>query len=207
MDFGRARHGMVEGDLRGRGITDPRVLAAFETVPREDFVPASERGDAYGDFPIPIGHSQTISQPYIVARMTEALELAGTEKVLDIGTGSGYQAAILSCLAREVHTIERIPELLETARARLTRYPNCLCHTGDGTEGLEPESPFDAIVVAAQANEIPPALLRQTAPGGRLVIPVGGRPSQDLLLYKRAPSGWRKTFLDPVRFVPLISGP
>lgn len=197
---------MVEQDIAGRGIRDPRLLAAFEAVPREEFVRKEDRADAYGDHPLPIGHGQTISQPYIVARMTEALKLAGEEKVLEIGTGSGYQAAILAHLAREVHTVERIPALYETAKERLARYPHVVCRLGDGTKGLPEHAPFDAILVAAQTPKVPRALLDQTAVGGRIVAPVGDRFHQELQLLTRTRFGWKKTSLEAVRFVPLVEG-
>ena len=199
---------MIERDIRSRGVADERVLAALRAVPREDFVLPEDRAEAYGDHPLPIGFGQTISQPYIVAKMTEALALSGSECVLEIGTGSGYQAAVLSRLARTVHTVERIPALHRAAKARLVRYENVRVHLADGTEGLEAHSPYDAILVAAQSNEVPPALVRQSALGGRIVIPLGDRSSQELVLLVRSERGgaWTRTRLDDVRFVPLRSG-
>src|SRR4051794_2380372 len=166
------RKEMVERQLRARGIRDERVLAAMDHVQREDFVPAELRGAAYEDAALPIGHAQTISQPYMVARICEELRLRGGERVLDVGTGSGYQAAVLAELAAEVHTIERIPELAVRAREALAG-TGVHVHVGDGTLGLAEHAPFDAIAVAAATDEPPPALLDQLAKHGRLVIPVG----------------------------------
>ena len=171
----RAR--MVERQLRRRGIEDERVLAAMERVPRELFVPPELRDDAYADAALPIGGGQTISQPYMVALICEQLALQGGERVLDVGTGSGYQAAVLAELAAEVHSIERIPELAERARANLAAAgygDRVQLHVGDGTRGLPEHAPFAAIAVAAAALEPPPALYEQLEPRGRLVVPVGG---------------------------------
>src|SRR5438874_150624 len=167
---------MVDDQLRARDIVDERVLAAMERVPRELFVPASERNRAYADAALPIGHGQTISQPYMVARIAEVLALAGEEKVLDVGTGSGYQAAVLAELADEVHTIERIPELAEESRRNLAEagYDRVHVHVGDGSLGLPDEAPFAAIAVAAAAPKLPERLYDQLEPRGRMAVPVGG---------------------------------
>lgn len=198
---------MVERQLRRRGIRDDRVLAAMGRVPRELFVPAAARAFAYADEALPIGGGQTISQPFMVALICRLLGLAGGERVLDVGTGSGYQAAVLAELAGEVHSIERIPELAETARASLAAAgygDRVVVHVGDGTLGLPELAPFDAIAVAAAAPEPPASLYAQLAPGGRLVVPVGDRWSQRLEAIVRAPDG--PVVLDsvPCRFVPLL---
>lgn len=158
-----------------REVSDPRVLAAMHSVPRHEFVPAQYVSQAYDDHPIPIGLGQTISQPYIVALMTELLELKGAERVLEIGTGSGYQAAILSLLAAEVHTVEMLPQLAEQAAQRLRAlgYSNATVHLGDGFLGWPESAPYDAILVACAADQVPPSLVEQLVDGGRLVIPVG----------------------------------
>src|SRR5437870_10289330 len=165
----RQRHSMVEAQLRGRDIVDERVLRAMAAVPRERFVGESEQRRAYEDAALPISGGQTISQPYMVARICEALRLVGGERVLDVGTGSGYQAAVLAELAAEVHTIERIPELAEAARESLdaAKAENVVVHVGDGTRGLPDAAPFDAITVAAAAPGLPPALYEQLVPRGR----------------------------------------
>jgi protein-L-isoaspartate(D-aspartate) O-methyltransferase len=197
---------MVQRQLRERDIFDERVLAAMERVPRELFVPPESRDRAYDDAALPIGAGQTISQPYMVARIAEALALEGTERVLDVGTGSGYQAAVLAELAREVDTIERIAELAETARANLAAagYGNVHVHVGDGTRGLPQRAPFAAIAVAAAAPELPPTLYEQLEPRGRLVIPVGRRRVQRLELVVRSPEGPAVVKSVPCRFVPLV---
>ena len=201
------RVAMVERQLRRRGIHDERVLAAMGRVPRELFVPAAARAFAYADEALPIGGGQTISQPFMVALICRLLALAGGERVLDVGTGSGYQAAVLAELAGEVHSIERIPELAATARASLAAAgygDRVVVHVGDGTLGLPEHAPFDAIAVAAAAPEPPTSLYAQLAPGGRLVVPVGDRWSQRLEAIVRAPDG--PVVLDsvPCRFVPLL---
>jgi len=197
---------MVDEQLRERGIADERVLAAMERVPRELFVPEAYRARAYDDAALPIGEGQTISQPYMVARICEALALHGGERVLDVGTGSGYQAAVLAELAGEVHTIERLASLAERARAALAAagYERVEVHVGDGTLGLPEHAPFAAIAVAAAAPEVPPSLYAQLEPGGRLVVPVGGRGGQELQLVVRSPEGPAVLRSVPCRFVPLV---
>jgi protein-L-isoaspartate(D-aspartate) O-methyltransferase len=197
---------MVDEQLRERGIADERVLAAIERVPRELFVPEAYRTRAYDDAALPIGEGQTISQPYMVARICEALALHGGERVLDVGTGSGYQAAVLAELAGEVHTIERLASLAERARAALAAagYERVEVHVGDGTLGLPEHAPFAAIAVAAAAPEVPPSLYAQLEPGGRLVVPVGGRGGQELQLVVRSPEGPAVLRSVPCRFVPLV---
>jgi protein-L-isoaspartate(D-aspartate) O-methyltransferase len=197
---------MVEDQLRGRDIVDERVLAAMERVPRELFVPDGERHRAYADAALPIGHGQTISQPYMVARIAEALGLTGDEKVLDVGTGSGYQAAVLAELADEVHTIERIPELAQLARTNLAGagYDRVHVHVGDGSMGLPEEAPFSAIAVAAAAPGLPEHLYEQLEPRGRLAVPVGGRWGQRLEVIVRSPEGPAVVHSVPCRFVPLV---
>ena len=201
-----ARLRMVEDQLRGRDIVDQRVLEAMERVPRELFVPEAERHRAYADAALPIGHDQTISQPYMVARIAEVLGLTGGEKVLDVGTGSGYQAAVLAELAGEVHTIERIPELAALARENLAAagYENVQVHVGDGTLGLSDEAPFTAIAVAAAAPGMPERLYEQLEPRGRLAVPVGDRWGQRLEVIVRSPEGPAVVRSVPCRFVPLV---
>ena len=197
---------MVATQLRGRDVTDERVLAAMARVPREVFVPEELRDRAYYDAALPIGAGQTISQPYMVARICEALALAGGEQVLDVGTGSGYQAAVLAELAADVHTIERVPELSERARRNLAEagYDRVQVHVGDGTLGLPSLAPFDAIAVAAAAPQVPRALYEQLRLRGRLVVPVGRRRGQDLQLVVRSPEGPAIVRSVPCRFVPLV---
>lgn len=195
---------MVDQQLRARGIADSRVLEALETVPRHHFVPSNLESRAYDDGPLPIGYDQTISQPYVVAYMTEALALRGDSKVLEIGTGSGYQAAILGEIAREVFTIEIVPELATQARVLLTElgYANIKVRTGDGYRGWPDEAPFDAIVVTAAPDHIPPTLVDQLAVGARLVIPVG-RLQQEMTIVTKAADGAVTETTLPVRFVPM----
>ena len=198
---------MVDGQLRGRDVVDERVLEAMERVPRELFVAEEIRGRAYDDAALPIGFGQTISQPYMVARICEALSLQGNERVLDVGTGSGDQAAVLAELAHEVHTIERLPELTELARSNLEAAgygERVHCHLGDGTLGLPGHAPFEAIAVAAAAPEFPQSLYEQLQPRGRLVVPVGGRRGQQLQLAIRSPEGPAILRSVPCRFVPLV---
>jgi protein-L-isoaspartate(D-aspartate) O-methyltransferase len=201
---------MVDRQLRRRGIDDERVLAAMARVPRELFVPEDARVDAYADAALPIGGEQTISQPFMVALICELLALGGRERVLDVGTGSGYQAAVLAELAAEVHTIERLPELADRARANLAAagYEERLhLHVGDGTQGLAEHAPFDAIAVAAAAAELPQALYDQLAPGGRLVLPLGPVRGQRLQVVVRTPEGPATLRSVPCRFVPLVAEP
>ena len=197
---------MVERQLRGRDVVDERVLAAMERVPRELFIPEDLRDRAYNDAALPIGGGQTISQPYMVARICEAVALKGDERVLDVGTGSGYQAAVLAELAAEVDTIERIPELAESARASLAAagYERVRVHVGDGTRGLPEHAPFDAIAVAAAAPELPQSLYEQLEPRGRLVVPVGKHGIQRLEVVIRSPEGPAVIRSVPCRFVPLV---
>ncbi len=201
-----AREKMVETQIKARGIKDDRVLKAMLKVPRHLFVPPSLRDQAYGDFPLPIGEGQTISQPYIVALMTEALELKGKERVLEIGTGSGYQTAILAELAAWVYTIERYASLQNKAREILFElgYKNISFKIGDGTLGWPEAAPFDAIIVTAAAPQIPPPLIEQLAEGGRIVIPVGDEFSQMLVKGVKKGGILHTKNLEPVRFVKLV---
>jgi protein-L-isoaspartate(D-aspartate) O-methyltransferase len=203
--FTRARNRMVADQLKTRGIRDPRVISVFELTPRHVFVPEEERQWSYDDYPLPIGFNQTISQPYIVALMTQSLELTGSERVLEVGTGSGYQAAILSQLAVEVHTIEIIPELTERAQKHFADLGlgNIHAHIGDGSVGLKQHAPFDAIIVTAAAPRVPQLLLEQLSDGGRLIIPVGSRGYQELELWTRIETTFTTHTIIPVAFVPL----
>lgn len=201
------RRRMVDEQFRAHGISDPRVLEAMSHVPREAFVPPDLRSAAYDDCPLPIGCDQTISQPFTVAFMTQALQLLGSEKVLEIGAGSGYGAAVLGILAAEVYTIERIPELADQARERLAQlgYENVVVITGDGTLGFPDQSPFDAIVVTAGAEALPQAYVDQLAIGGRIVVPIGGyRDSQIMYRFTRLPGELKVEHLGRFTFVPLI---
>ncbi len=205
-DAAEARAHMVETQLRRRGIADERVLDAMARVPRELFVPESVRAFAYDDGALPIGHRQTISQPFVVATICSLLALEGHERVLDVGTGSGYQAAVLAELAREVVTIERIQELAEAARATLAEagYPNVEVRVGDGSVGVPDRAPFDAIAVAAAAPTVPPALYAQLSEDGRIVVPRGSRWGQELVLLSRTLAGPVERTSIPCRFVPLV---
>jgi protein-L-isoaspartate(D-aspartate) O-methyltransferase len=207
-DFLKLRQRMVREQIAARGIKNPAVVRAMETVPREEFVPEDSREFAYWDGPLPIGEEQTISQPYIVALMTDLLELGPNDRVLEIGTGSGYSAAVLSCIAAEVYTVERHESLAAEARARFRRlhYENIHVSHGNGTLGWPEHAPYDAIVVTAGGPEVPRPLRDQLAVGGRLVIPVGpGRQVQDLVLLRREDENhYRRENLGGVRFVPLI---
>jgi protein-L-isoaspartate(D-aspartate) O-methyltransferase len=197
---------MVDLQLRTRDLQDDRVLAAMERVPRDLFVPPKLRRRAYDDAALPIEGGQTISQPYMVAKICEALALRGPEHVLDVGTGSGYQAAVLAELAAEVDTIERLPELAELARANLAAagYDRVRVHVGDGTRGLPERAPFDAIAVAAAAPRFPQTLYEQLEPRGRLVVPVGRYGIQQLEVIVRSPEGPAVIRSVPCRFVPLV---
>jgi len=197
---------MIETQLRRRGISDAAVLAAIESVPRHEFVPKESRERAYDDVPLPIGGGQTISQPYIVAAMTAAIHLLPGERVLEIGTGCGYQAAVLSRLAMEVFSVERRPELALSASERLTRlgFSNVHVHCGDGTLGLPEFAPFDAILVAAAAPAVPEPLLAQLGEGGRMILPVGDTEHQELHLIEKRGNALRKSTLEGCRFVPLV---
>jgi len=207
MDYAIARRRMVEQQVKRRGITDPLTLTALLEVPRHQFVEPGLRDQAYSDFPLPIGHKQTISQPFIVAYMTEALRLQGGEKVLEIGTGSGYQAAILSRIVRQVYTVERISDLARTARKALDAMGGYNVHirVSDGTFGWEDQAPFDAIITTAGAPQVPDSLRKQLAIGGRLVIPVGDRGVQVLhRITRRSDTQFDDEALLDCRFVPLI---
>lgn len=204
--FRALRHKMVETQLAARGITDERVLDAMRRVPRHLFVHPDLAEQAYDDTPLPIACRQTISQPYIVAFMTQALHLHGTERVLEIGTGSGYQTAVLCALAEKVYSLEYHQRLAQAAAETLAQLgiTNVEIHVGDGSQGLPDMAPFDAIIVTAAAPAVPGPLRTQLAPdGGRLVVPVGGRDGQDLLRVTRWDDRWRIEKLLPVRFVPL----
>ncbi len=206
MDYKALRDLMVDTQLIPRGIKDKRVLEAMRKVPRHLFVPESIRHDAYEDMALPIGDGQTISQPYMVASMTELLELKGDEKVLEIGTGSGYQAAVLSELSKEVYTIERIPSLAEKAKKILRDlgYNNVYVIVGDGTKGYEEKSPFDRIIITAAAPVIPQPLKDQLKDDGIIVAPVGERFSQILIRLKRQKGAFIEEYHFPCVFVPLI---
>jgi protein-L-isoaspartate(D-aspartate) O-methyltransferase len=208
MRYELERERLVERDLREHGIADEAVLHAMRTVPREAFVPEPMRDQAYRNAPLPIGLDQTISQPLIVAHMAEASELSADDRVLEIGTGSGYAAAVLSCLVKEVFTIERLRELADSAADRLQRlgYGNVHVRCSDGTTGWPEAAPFDAIVVAAGSPGMPPALLEQLSIGGRLVIPIGDdQDTQQLIrVIRRATNRFDRDELGAVRFVPLI---
>lgn len=203
-DWAAERYRMVTEQLRARDIRDPRTLAAMERVPRHLFVPESARGRAYADHPLPIGHAQTISQPYIVGFMTEALDVQPGHKVLEIGTGSGYQAAVLGALARDVYTIEIVEPLAERARATLASlgYTNVHVRAGNGYGGWPEEAPFDRIIVTAAPEEVPPALVEQLKVGGVMAIPVGAL-IQELRVMRRTPSGMETIKTLPVQFVPM----
>jgi len=199
---------MVSLQIEARGVEDPRVLDAMRRVPRHEFVPAAIRDRAYDDNALPIGEGQTISQPYIVALMTELARLGPDSKVLEVGTGSGYQAAVLSLVAGQVYTIEIVEPLARRAAATLARldYANVQSRVGDGWAGWPEAAPFDAILVTAAPERVPPALLDQLAPHGRLVIPVGGRGVQTLEVHERTESGFRVEKVAPVLFVPMTGG-
>jgi protein-L-isoaspartate(D-aspartate) O-methyltransferase len=197
---------MVHRDLMGRDITDNQVLTAMTQVPRHLFVPPDQQGQAYDDRPLPIGHGVTISQPYIVALMTQAAGIKPGQRVLEVGTGSGYQAAILAHLAWQVHTIERHASLARAAERLIAELGlgNVQVHTGDGSLGLPQFAPFDAVMVTAAAPHVPPALCEQLKEGGRLVIPVGGRGGQYLERWRRKGAELDQELVIPVAFVPLV---
>ncbi|MBI9046382.1 MAG: protein-L-isoaspartate(D-aspartate) O-methyltransferase [Anaerolineaceae bacterium] len=199
------REQMLIHQIERRGIKDQRVLSALRIVPRHHFVPSSSVSDAYSDFPLRIKCGQTISQPYIVALMSDLLKLEGRENVLEIGTGSGYQAAILAKLAKTVHTVERHPSLAESAEIKLRElaFENVQVHHADGSNGWPPAAPYDGILVTAAAPQAPPPLLKQLAEGGRLVIPVGSRPSQTLQVWQRKGDQYLCNDILAVAFVPL----
>ena len=205
-DYARERRRMTDSQIRARGVRDPRVLAAMDKVPRHLFVPGRLRPRAYDDEPLPIGEGQTISQPYIVAYMTEALGLRGGERVLEVGTGSGYQTAVLAEIVREVWTVEIIESLSLKARSVLDSlgYANIHYRVGDGSGGWPESAPFDAVMVTAGAPAVPKRLEDQLAPGGRMIIPVGAG-FQELYLITRGRREFRRKKLLPVRFVPLVS--
>ena len=204
--YSSLREEMVEAQIRRRGLKDERVLRAMATIPRHEFVPAQSRGMAYADEPVGIGEGQTISQPYIVAAMTVALQLLGCEKVLEIGTGSGYQAAVLSLLSREVYSVECRPELARSATERLQRlgFENIHVHCGDGSLGLREFEPYDAILVAAAAPSLPQPLLEQLDESGRIIAPVGTEETQQLVLITRRRGAYTSQRGDLCRFVPLV---
>jgi protein-L-isoaspartate(D-aspartate) O-methyltransferase len=205
-EFAAERRAMVEDQVRRRGVASPRVLEAMLSVPRHEFVPAEFQADAYADKPLPIGEGQTISQPFMVGAMTQALDLTGSERVLEIGTGSGYQAAVLSLLAREVISIESHTSLALAAQERLVRlgYANVHVHNGDGSLGFADAAPYDAILIAAAAPEIPPLLASQLCDGGRLVIPVGSQENQELLQARKESGVLHTRALFDCKFVPLL---
>jgi len=206
------RERMVRDQIMARGVTDSRVIQALRNVPRHKFVPDAEGEQAYEDHPLPIGFGQTISQPYIVAFMTEALRLQPHERVLEIGTGSGYQAAILSQIVEKVFSIEIVEPLAEGAKDTIQKLGilNVVVRAGDGYQGWPEEAPFDAIILTAAPEHIPQPLLDQLAVGGRVILPLG-KTVQNLMLLKRTPDGWKKEALLPVSFVPMTgraeSGP
>lgn len=197
---------MVEKQIMSRGVTDPAVLAAISKVPRHLFVSEALVDSAYGDFPLPIGEGQTISQPYIIAEMTQSLGLKGHERVLEIGTGSGYQAAILAQIVYKVYTIERNNNLFLQTRKLFDKlkYHNIVTRYSDGTQGWKQESPFDAIIVTAGGQQIPMPLIEQLSMGGRLIMPVGGNFSQELMQLEKTQDGIKTTNLGACRFVKLI---
>jgi len=208
MDYAQLRYNMVDDQLMRRGIHDERVLAALRSVPREHFVPEPLRDRAYEDCALPIGLEQTISQPFTVAFMCQEARIAATDRVLEIGTGSGYGAAVLAELAQAVYTIERIEELYDAASSRLAAlgYNNVEVYHRDGTLGLAEEAPFDAIVVAAGAEAVPDAYLKQVADGGRIIMPIGFIGAQQMVRLTRRGTQWQQDMLGGFGFVPLVSG-
>jgi len=204
-DLTTQRQIMVDQQIAARGITDPATLEAMRTVPRHEFLPMRLREEAYMDYPLPIGHGQTISQPYIVAFMTEAIRPQPGEKILEIGAGSGYQAAILAAMGADVYTIEIIEPLAGMARQTLERlgYQNARVKHGDGYRGWPEHAPFDAIIVTCAPDKIPPDLVAQLKDGGRMIIPVGGGMNQELILLRKQGDKIEKQSVLPVRFVPM----
>ncbi len=204
--FAAARNEMVARQIRARGIRSPRVLDAMLSVPRHEFVPPESAASAYSDVPLPIGGGQTISQPFMVAAMAAAAQLDGSERVLEIGAGSGYQAGVLSLLAREIVVVELLLELARACRERLARlgYSNVRVEEGDGSLGWPPRAPYDAIIVSAAAPSVPSPLIEQLAEGGRLIIPVGNAEQQDLLRLTKHADAAKKESLFVCRFVPLL---
>ena len=206
MNYAEERNSMVDTQLKRRGIKDPLIIQAMRSVPRHEFVPGTQISSAYYDGPLPIGSGQTISQPYMVAVMTQAMGLRGGERVLEVGTGSGYQAAVLAEIAGEVYTVERHGELADRAKERLLElgYNNVHVSVGDGTLGLPEKAPFDGIIVTAGAPHVPESLKAQLSEGGRLVIPVGGQYLQSLLRITREGDDFQQEDLLGCVFVPLI---
>lgn len=204
--YERLREEMVSRQLEARDISDPKVLAAMGKVPRHRFVSEALMDQAYGDYPLPIGEQQTISQPYIVAEMTQALELKEDDRILEIGTGSGYQAAILAEIVYRVYTIERIHSLYIKARQLFDslRYFNIVTRYSDGTSGWEDQSPFDGIIVTAGSPKIPEVLIHQLSMGGRMVLPVGSQYAQDLIKIVKTKDGIKQSSLGGCRFVKLV---
>ena len=205
-DLAAQRQRMVEQQLKPRGIKEERVLAAMAKVPREEFIPVDVRADAYEDGPLPIGYDQTISQPYVVAFMTEQLRPKPSDRVLEIGSGSGYQAAILAELVGEVYTIEIVGPLAKSAEATLQRlgYKNVHIKAGDGYKGWPEEAPFDAVIVTCAPEKVPQPLVDQLEDGGRMVIPVGERFAQQLYLLEKKNGQLKESVTLPVRFVPML---
>jgi protein-L-isoaspartate(D-aspartate) O-methyltransferase len=205
-DFASERQRMVEQQLKTRGIKDERVLAAMAKVPREEFVPQDSRAASYDDGPLPIGYDQTISQPYIVGFMTEQLRPKPSDRVLEVGTGSGYQAAILAELVAEVYTIEIVEPLAKNAQATLPRlgYKNIQMKVGDGYQGWPEQAPFDAIIVTCAPDKVPQPLIDQLKDGGRMIIPVGERFAQQLYLLEKKNGQLKESVSLPVRFVPMM---
>jgi protein-L-isoaspartate(D-aspartate) O-methyltransferase len=204
--YERQRDEMVRNQIEARGIKDPKILDAFRKVPRHLFVSEALRDQAYGDYPLPIGDQQTISQPYIVAEMTQALEPGENDRILEIGTGSGYQAAILSQIVYRVYSIERIRSLYLKSRSLFDklRYHNIVTKYADGTKGWQDESPFDAIIITAGAPEIPEVLVGQLVKGGRMVVPVGNQHTQELIKIYREENKIKQSNLGGCRFVKLV---
>jgi protein-L-isoaspartate(D-aspartate) O-methyltransferase len=204
-DLTAQREAIIKEHIESRGITDPATLAAMRTVPRHEFVPLRLQQEAYADYPLPIGHGQTISQPYIVAFMTEAIRPQPGEKILEIGAGSGYQAAVLAQAGAEVYTVEIVPPLAVLARQNLARlgYTNAHVLQADGYRGWPEHAPFDAIIVTCAPDRIPPDLIAQLRDGGRMIIPVGGGMHQELILLRKQDGQIEKQSVLPVRFVPM----